>query len=69
MLAFTVDPRSQRSHAMPRKPSPIPADVLGQAAEVLRAVYLQMTGSEVNVTNGNSFQVQTDQTNGVLQLV
>jgi hypothetical protein len=25
-------------------------------------------GAEVNVTNGNSFQVQTDQTNGVLQL-
>jgi hypothetical protein len=25
-------------------------------------------GSEVNVTNGNSFQVQTDQVNGVLQL-
>jgi hypothetical protein len=26
-------------------------------------------GAEVNITNGNSFQVQTDQTNGVLQLV
>lgn len=25
-------------------------------------------GAEVNITNGNSFQVQTDQTNGVLQL-
>ena len=25
-------------------------------------------GSEVNVTNGNSFQVQLDQTNGILQL-
>jgi hypothetical protein len=25
-------------------------------------------GTEVNVTNGNSFQVQLDQTNGILQL-
>jgi ABC-type transporter MlaC component len=25
-------------------------------------------GAEVNITSGNSFQVQTDQTNGVLQL-
>ena len=25
-------------------------------------------GSEVNVTNGNSFQVQLDQTNGILEL-
>jgi hypothetical protein len=26
-------------------------------------------GAEVNITSGNSFQVQTDQTNGVLQIV